>query len=190
SYALNYHPPSFYIFILLLVIFYTCFVHEEMRERMERLVLLPFSIGCASQSSVQVIDNYPKKSKQESSPSPTRGQGEEESRKMKNPIGFLTIPKPNISSGIQKLVKGFKSFSQLFDEVENMDMDMEIGFPTDVKHVTHIGWDGSTTTNPLMGWDELKAPELLSLPTYSFKQFELAMASQADSPVLGSSRVC
>ncbi|KAF5204465.1 Crib domain-containing protein ric4 [Thalictrum thalictroides] len=161
---------------------------------MERLVLFPFSIGCASQSSVAVVvDNYPKKAKQEPSPSPTREEESSSSGKMKNPIGFLSIPKPNISSGIQKLVKGFKSFSQLFvykDEVEEMDMDMEIGLPTDVKHVTHIGWDGSTTTNPMMGWDELKAPELLSLPTYSFKQFELAMASQAESPVLGSSKVC
>lgn len=25
---------------------------------------------------------------------------------------------------------------------------MEIGFPTDVQHVAHIGWDGQNTNNP------------------------------------------
>lgn len=26
--------------------------------------------------------------------------------------------------------------------------EMQIGFPTDVKHVAHIGWDGPSTTAP------------------------------------------
>jgi hypothetical protein len=39
-----------------------------------------------------------------------------------------------------------------------MEREMEIGCPTDVKHVTHIGLDGSTTTNPVKGWENLKAP--------------------------------
>lgn len=59
---------------------------------------------------------------------------------------------------------------------------MEIGFPTDVKHVTHIGWDGTTTTTTTTtkGWDEFKAPDLVSLPAISLRQFDLAMAAQAD----------
>lgn len=57
---------------------------------------------------------------------------------------------------------------------------MEIGYPTDVKHITHIGVDGSTTTNNVKGWENLKAPELLSLSPITLKQFELAMATQAD----------
>ncbi|XP_043719401.1 CRIB domain-containing protein RIC4-like [Telopea speciosissima] len=152
-----------------------------MRNQMERLVVLPFSIGCVSESSVAIGSNYPKKSKQEAIPSVTRGHVEGESisgEKMKN---LLTLPKPNISAGLQRLLKSFKSFSHIFvykDEAE----EMEIGFPTDVKHVTHIGWDGSgATTNPLKGWDNLKAPEMVSLPNISLRQFELAMAAQADN---------
>ncbi|KAJ4956165.1 hypothetical protein NE237_012948 [Protea cynaroides] len=164
-----------------------------MRDQMERLVVLPFSIGCVSESSVAIGGNQPKKTKLEAAPSVTRGQEERENisgEKMKN---LLALPKPNISAGLQKLIKSFKSFSHIFvykDVVEEMDMEMEIGFPTDVKHVTHIGWDGSATTNPLKGWDNLKAPERLSLPNISLRQFELAMAAQADAPlVIGSSEV-
>lgn len=72
------------------------------------------------------------------------------------------------------------------EEIEEVEMEMEIGNPTDVKHVTHIGYDGSTKIiNPVKGWENSKAPELLSFPnSISIKQFELAMASQAS----GSSR--
>lgn len=65
---------------------------------------------------------------------------------------------------------------------------MVIGYPTDVKHVSHIGLDGSTTTtNNVKGWDNLKPPELLSLSPISFKQFELAMAAQAHQPLINDS---
>lgn len=62
---------------------------------------------------------------------------------------------------------------------------MEIGFPTDVKHVTHIGLDGSTTTNNNLNNfntnnnnNNAPPPEVLSFPSISLKQFELAMAAQ------------
>ncbi|KAL2329677.1 hypothetical protein Fmac_017258 [Flemingia macrophylla] len=102
--------------------------------------------------------------------------------------GFLQVlPKPNVAAGIQRLIKGIKNFSQLFfykEDVEEMEHEMEIGYPTDVKHVTHIGIDGSTITNNVKGWDNVKAPELLSLSPISFKQFELAMATQANYPLI------
>ncbi|XP_028246581.1 uncharacterized protein LOC114423873 isoform X2 [Glycine soja] len=104
------------------------------------------------------------------------------------PSGFLVLPKPNVAAGIQRIIKGIKSLSQLFvykkEDVEEMEPEMEIGYPTDVKHVTHIGIDGSTITNNVKGWDNMKAPELLSLSPISFKQFELAMASQAQYPLI------
>lgn len=56
--------------------------------------------------------------------------------------------------------------------MEELEMDIEIGFPTDVKHVTHIGWDGSATNNPIKGWDNLIPPELLSLPQLSLRQLD------------------
>ncbi|KAI9111404.1 hypothetical protein K1719_017094 [Acacia pycnantha] len=70
------------------------------------------------------------------------------------------------------------------EETEEMEAEMEIGYPTDVKYLTHIGLDGSTTTtNDDKGWDNLKPPpELLSLSSISFKQFEIAMAAQAHHP--------
>lgn len=57
--------------------------------------------------------------------------------------------------GLQKLLKSFKGLldSQLFsDKMETDDEDgddMEIGYPTDVKHVGHIGWDGFSKPNSL-----------------------------------------
>ncbi|KAK9138955.1 hypothetical protein Sjap_009549 [Stephania japonica] len=169
-----------------------------MRDRMERLVVLPFSMGCSSHSSIAVIETSPKKSKpaddqSNNIPSAQKAQGEESlsGANMKGSLGLLPLPKPNFR--LQRLMKGFKNFSQLFVYKEDVEeLDMEIGFPTDVKHVTHIGWDGPGTTNPLKGWESLRGPqELLSLPALSLRQFELAMATQADHEplVLGSSKL-
>lgn len=63
------------------------------------------------------------------------------------------------------------------------EKELEIGFPTDVKHVSHIGLDGSTTINPIPEWKNRKAPEILSLPSISLKQFELAMTAQSHGPL-------
>lgn len=68
------------------------------------------------------------------------------------------------------------------EEEEEKEREMEIGVPTDVKHITHIGWDGSTTINPVKGWENLKAPEIMSFPSISLEQFEFAMNSQNAPP--------
>ncbi|PSS35917.1 CRIB domain-containing protein [Actinidia chinensis var. chinensis] len=148
-----------------------------MRDKMERLVVLPFSIGCVSHSSVALGRAPPNKPKPEPNSDATRTQEREEiinssveAEKMKSSWGFLAVPKPNISNGVHRLVKSFKSVSQLFvykEEMEEleMEMEMEIGLPTDVKHVTHIGWDGTATTNPVKGWENLTPPEFLSFPS-------------------------
>lgn len=64
-----------------------------------------------------------------------------------------------------------------------MEIELEIGFPTDVKHVTHIGYDGSMTTNPVKNWEKIETPEILSFPCISLKQFENAMAAQSETLV-------
>ncbi|XP_022870059.1 CRIB domain-containing protein RIC7-like [Olea europaea var. sylvestris] len=47
-----------------------------------------------------------------------------------------------------KIFQGFLyRLSQIFVEKEP---EIEIGLPTDVKHVAHIGWDGPSRTGP--GW--------------------------------------
>ena len=93
-------------------------------------------------------------------------------------------------AGIRKLIKSFKSLSHIFeiykeedDENEDDDMDagIEIGFPTDVQHVAHIGLDGSTNLSSLRGLEG--ARDLLPLSNLTtLQQFELAMASLAAAP--------
>ena len=93
-------------------------------------------------------------------------------------------------AGIRKLIKSFKSLSHIFetykeddDENEDDDMDagIEIGFPTDVQHVAHIGLDGSTNLSSLRGLEG--ARDLLPLSNLTtLEQFELAMASLAAAP--------
>ncbi|KAG7653037.1 CRIB domain [Arabidopsis suecica] len=47
---------------------------------------------------------------------------------------------------VKGLLKGLRYITQIFDE--DKDKDMQIGFPTDVKHVAHIGSDGPAANMP------------------------------------------
>ena len=144
--------------------------HVSMRDTMERLVGLPFSIGCVSQSSVDVVEKKPTLN----SPSPPPPSGR---RQLKNTAFALQRPS-TISAGIQKLIKSIKSLSQMFVyKDEDEEVEMEIGLPTDVQHVGHIGWDGFNSVDVMKSW-EVQAPEFLTIPSLSLKQFELAMAAQ------------
>ncbi|XP_019165415.1 PREDICTED: CRIB domain-containing protein RIC5 [Ipomoea nil] len=53
-----------------------------------------------------------------------------------------------MSTKVKGLLKGIKYIShQIFEEEK--EPEIQIGMPTDVKHVAHIGWDGpSATENP------------------------------------------
>ncbi|KAL3323631.1 hypothetical protein AABB24_038006 [Solanum stoloniferum] len=145
-----------------------------MRYRMERFVLLPFSAGCISESSV-AIGHQQHKSSSIHQPNiiPTKMLEEEkeeeaddeknlEGENLKNQLG---LPK------FQRLFKNFKNLSHLFVDKDQMEeeeeeMGMEIGLPTDVKHVTHIGIDGGEVNTSLIlnstrtNWDylNLKSP--------------------------------
>ncbi|OAY32279.1 CRIB domain-containing protein RIC4 [Manihot esculenta] len=154
-----------------------------MRDRMEKLAL-PFSIGCVSESSVAIGVHHPRRTKQppalqHMNPSLIRKKEDDEeslssTESMKNGLKFHAVSKPNISDRFHRLVKGFKTFSQLF-VYEEEEEEMEIGGPTDVKHVTHIGWDD--------GSENLISPGLLSLhqTPASLTQFQLFMASHPHS---------
>ncbi|KAK7340360.1 hypothetical protein VNO77_21062 [Canavalia gladiata] len=152
-----------------------------MRQRMERLVILPFSVGCISEASVAVGVPQPRRSKPDTNMPPPAIKGSKDiedsddlsGENMKNSLKLLdAVPKPNLSTGFNRLLKGFKNISQLFgekeDEFEEVEIDMEIGCPTDVQHVTHIGWDGiATSADPIRGWDALIPPQFLSLSSQS-----------------------
>ncbi|XP_031129409.1 CRIB domain-containing protein RIC10-like isoform X2 [Ipomoea triloba] len=43
---------------------------------------------------------------------------------------------------------GFKYISNIFVKERDIEIEIEIGDPTDVKHVAHIGWDGQTGSAP------------------------------------------
>ncbi|CAN4098125.1 unnamed protein product [Withania somnifera] len=51
-----------------------------------------------------------------------------------------------MAAKVKGLLKGLRYISQIFDEEK--EKEIQIGFPTDVKHVAHTGWDGSSTDNP------------------------------------------
>ncbi|WRX27145.1 CRIB domain - like 8 [Theobroma cacao] len=63
-----------------------------------------------------------------------------------------------MATKIKGIYKGFKFISQIFGEALSVyffaysvfvkEREMEIGYPTDVKHVAHIGWDGPSGTAP------------------------------------------
>ncbi|XP_057962887.1 CRIB domain-containing protein RIC4-like [Malania oleifera] len=148
---------------------------KEMKDRMERFVVLPFAGGCVSHSSVAVVEKQPRRSKPDTNTYTLAGEGIQEDEKnsssvttMKNSMWLPALPRSNISNGFQRFFKGFRGFSHLFvyeEEMEEVEMDVEIGFPTDVKHVTHIGWDNTAAaTDSIKGWDTLMAPHLFSLP--------------------------
>ncbi|XP_072146426.1 uncharacterized protein [Setaria viridis] len=52
------------------------------------------------------------------------------------------------------LLKGLRYISQIFDAKEP---EMQIGNPTDVKHVAHIGWDNASVTAP--SWVAASTPD-------------------------------
>ncbi|KAK4782264.1 hypothetical protein SAY86_016366 [Trapa natans] len=173
---------------------------QQMRERAERFVVFPFAIGCTSEASVAVSVAVGSSSSQQSKkPKPpdsrplTESTGRERRKsgstgdddddhpdQSPRPGSLL----PNLFYGLQKLVaETFKTVSHIFvyrDEMEDDEIEMDIGFPTDVKHVTHIGFDGSTMANSMTSWDNLSTQmphEILTFPVLSPRQFELGMAT-------------
>lgn len=69
------------------------------------------------------------------------------------------------------------------DELEDPEMGMEIGLPTDVKHVTHIGLDGCASSILSKGWNNLTKTDMTNLPSFPSTPLQLAMA---DNPTVRS----
>ncbi|KAF3456749.1 hypothetical protein FNV43_RR01403 [Rhamnella rubrinervis] len=64
-----------------------------------------------------------------------------------------------MTTKVKGLLKGLRYISQIFDEKEE---EMQIGFPTDVKHVAHIGCDGPSATTPSWMGDFKSSSEVSS----------------------------
>ncbi|KAG8368967.1 hypothetical protein BUALT_Bualt15G0101300 [Buddleja alternifolia] len=176
-----------------------------MKDRMERFVLLPFAAGCVSEASIPVGMQHAKRSKPDTHSIPTspflfrntlkhRGTDEgikveEDDEHLDNDEGRLSGE--NLKTAItrfQKLFNNFKNLSQLFvykNELEP-EMGIEIGFPTDVKHVTHIGLDDCGSSIFTKDWNNLGEPELINLNSFHPTALELALATQDETPDLMS----
>ncbi|XP_018490142.1 CRIB domain-containing protein RIC2-like [Raphanus sativus] len=123
---------------------------KDRNHWIRRFVSLPFSLGCSTQSSVAVADTHdqPKKPNQLVK---KREESEENGLFRKEDTNDDDDNNNNGSANISdKMIRSFKSFSHYFiryeDEREEREAEMEIGFPTDVKHLSHIGVDGTMTT--------------------------------------------
>ncbi|GAV84543.1 PBD domain-containing protein [Cephalotus follicularis] len=64
------------------------------------------------------------------------------------------------------LLKGLRYISQIFDNEK--EPEIQIGYPTDVKHVAHIGWDGPSVNPPPSWMSEFKSPPGFSSAPLSF----------------------
>ncbi|XP_020103416.1 CRIB domain-containing protein RIC10-like isoform X2 [Ananas comosus] len=81
-----------------------------------------------------------------------------------------------MAAKMKGIFKGFKFISQIFVYKEH---EMEIGYPTDVRHVAHIGWD-SASGNAASWMNEFKtASDFSSASLSNFGQSgETSWASQ------------
>ncbi|KAG7632296.1 CRIB domain [Arabidopsis suecica] len=51
-----------------------------------------------------------------------------------------------MTSPMKGLLKGLRYIARIFEDEK--EPEMQIGIPTDVKHVAHIGWEGPSATTP------------------------------------------
>lgn len=167
---------------------------HEMKERIRKSVK-PFTIECAS--SVTATTKEQSKDKSDSTAPQTEGSSHKKSEALRcesvpkrSSVRSKSIPrvpeqscspqppvettmfsssstKSHVSTKWQRLKKGLRAISQIFVSTEH---EMEIGYPTDVKHVAHIGWDGPSVNGP--SWmDELRpAPDFSLGPLSDFSQ--------------------
>ncbi|KAK3441136.1 hypothetical protein EUGRSUZ_B01569 [Eucalyptus grandis] len=58
-----------------------------------------------------------------------------------------------MTTKVKGLLKGLRYISQIFDaDDDGKEPEMKIGFPTDVKHVAHIGCDGASVKKNSPSW--------------------------------------
>ncbi|XP_066385622.1 CRIB domain-containing protein RIC4-like isoform X2 [Miscanthus floridulus] len=127
----------------------------------DRFAVFPFSMGCMSQSAVSVADPSEKKPQGDPSSSASSSaaavttattaayQEEGAGEAVKEKAAVAAATPGLVAAGVSRLMKGIRSLSQMFaayDGEEEEEREMVIGYPTDVQHVGHIGWDGHNNT--------------------------------------------
>ncbi|PWA93638.1 PAK-box/P21-Rho-binding [Artemisia annua] len=138
-----------------------------MKETNSRLIVLPFCLGCLSQSTTKSESN-------KVAANMVLDVEKSSMVKIKKSWSYVAPNRSNISKAMEKLIKvTLKSFANVFaykgfEDIE-IETELEIGYPTDVKHVTHIGYDGSTTRNPDKILDHLQ-PLATTLPLPSVSE--------------------
>ncbi|XP_030457039.1 CRIB domain-containing protein RIC10-like [Syzygium oleosum] len=108
-------------------------------------------------------------------------------------LGLALLVASPMATKMKGIYKGFKYISQIFVVKER---DMEIGYPTDVKHVAHIGWDGPSGSGPSWMTEFKSAPDFstslgtigdpgdsssVARSTWSSQDFEQIMGQQSTS---------
>ncbi|CAJ1977257.1 unnamed protein product [Sphenostylis stenocarpa] len=109
---------------------------------------------------------------------------------------FVVVVISTMATKLKGIYKSFKYITQIFVVKER---EMEIGYPTDVKHVAHIGWDGPSGTGPswmndfktapdfstsLGNLGELSDPNAMAVTaSWSSQDFEESIGSQSSSNI-------
>lgn len=128
----------------------------------DRFAVFPFSMGCMSQSAVSVADPSEKKAQAQGDPSSssssatgaatTATTATHQAGSSEEGVKAAAAATPGlVAAGVSRLMKGIRSLSHMFaaydgEEEEEEEREMVIGYPTDVQHVGHIGWDGRNST--------------------------------------------
>ncbi|KAF8401940.1 hypothetical protein HHK36_012891 [Tetracentron sinense] len=92
-----------------------------------------------------------------------------------------------MTTKMKGLLKGLRYISQIFDN--GKEQEMQIGFPTDVKHVAHIGWDGPSVNSPSWMDGFRETPEFSSAPlniTRNPKENPATKSASADLSRMGA----
>eukprot|EP01018_Ginkgo_biloba_P037594 Gb_05134 [translate_table: standard] len=126
-----------------------------MKERIEKFAVMPFTISsCATSSSTAIKEQQRLKKPPESI---SRSHAASVSHR-KSQVNYGNVSKRSNSEPTKSLKRVFK---------EN---EMQIGYPTDVKHVAHIGWDSPTVAGRSWMKDLRTSGELSSTSQTDFEQ--------------------
>ncbi|XP_058072632.1 CRIB domain-containing protein RIC10 isoform X2 [Magnolia sinica] len=105
-----------------------------------------------------------------------------------------------MATKMKGIFKGIKYISQIFVYKEH---EMEIGYPTDVRHVSHIGWDGTSVNAPswmnefktasdfsstqLSHFGHSRDPSCVGVASWSSQDFQQSMGVHPASAIFADS---